>query len=227
VIHEAALPVSGYGESQEQCVADHSIHVTNDACQAGSLFDLGLHFWLGQLSRAAARFDARRQLIGQEANIIGTAYLRVSLLPESAHYVSANYSVSISTRAWPAPGLLRALGHNPADTLRWMDRAAALQVAVWKQSVASVRQLTGTPNAAAVTALVLQSLNEMIDITTTRLVSTQMHPPAAVFAMLIALVLVCSVLAGYGTRCWLHTLGFVAVAEGVTAGALMMPWSSQ
>src|SRR6185436_2599128 len=35
-------------------------------------------------SGAAARFDERRQLIIEEANDIGTAYLRIDLLPESA-----------------------------------------------------------------------------------------------------------------------------------------------
>ena len=35
-------------------------------------------------SGAAARFDDRRQLITEEANAIGTAYLRIDVLPESA-----------------------------------------------------------------------------------------------------------------------------------------------
>lgn len=35
-------------------------------------------------SGAAARFDARRQLVVEEANAIGTAYLRIDLLPESS-----------------------------------------------------------------------------------------------------------------------------------------------
>ena len=35
-------------------------------------------------SGAATRFDARRQLVGQEANDIGTAYLRIDLLPQAA-----------------------------------------------------------------------------------------------------------------------------------------------
>ena len=34
-------------------------------------------------SGAASRFDARRQLIVEEANSIGTAYLRIDLLPEA------------------------------------------------------------------------------------------------------------------------------------------------
>ena len=35
-------------------------------------------------SGAATRFDGRRQLIGEEANAIGTAYLRMDLLPQAA-----------------------------------------------------------------------------------------------------------------------------------------------
>src|SRR5215510_412756 len=35
-------------------------------------------------SGAASRFDVRRQLIVEEANAIGTAYLRVDLLPPDA-----------------------------------------------------------------------------------------------------------------------------------------------
>jgi hypothetical protein len=34
-------------------------------------------------SGAASRFDSRRQLIVEEANKIGTAYLRIELLPAS------------------------------------------------------------------------------------------------------------------------------------------------
>src|SRR6185295_5947474 len=33
---------------------------------------------------ASARFDARRELIVQEANNVGTAWLRIGLLPDSA-----------------------------------------------------------------------------------------------------------------------------------------------
>src|SRR6187399_1892492 len=35
-------------------------------------------------SGAASRFEARRHLVTEEANAIGTAYLRVALLPEDA-----------------------------------------------------------------------------------------------------------------------------------------------
>jgi len=59
-------------------------------------------------------------------------------------------------------------------------------------------------------------LNEMIDITTTRVMATRNHPPLAVFLLLGGLSLVGALLVGYGTspnkdRGWFHTLVFAAI----------------
>jgi hypothetical protein len=55
----------------------------------------------------------------------------------------------------------------------------------------------------------------MIDITTTRAMATEMHPPVVIYVMLLALVLVGSVLAGFGmgasgNRSWIHVVAFTA-----------------
>lgn len=156
-------------------------------------------------SGAASRFDARRQLIVQEANAIGTAYLRLDLLPSGDQpklrqdfrsYVDARLSVAQKLPDWEAA---------KAD----MARATTLQGQIWKQAVESCNKAA----SPAVTSLVLSSLNEMIDITTTRAVASRTHPPAVVFVLVLALLLTCSVLAGYGTSAskkhsWLHLAGF-------------------
>ena len=59
-------------------------------------------------------------------------------------------------------------------------------------------------------------LNAMIDITTTRTMSGQIHPPTVIFALLFGLALVSSLLVGYGlasnkSRSWLHMLGLAFV----------------
>jgi hypothetical protein len=64
--------------------------------------------------------------------------------------------------------------------------------------------------------LLLPALNEMIDITTTRTMTTQMHPPIVIYGMLVGLALASALMAGYGmaggqTRNWLHILGFATV----------------
>jgi hypothetical protein len=58
---------------------------------------------------------------------------------------------------------------------------------------------------------VVGSLNAMIDITTTRLVALQTHPPVPIYVTLLLLALASSVIAGFGIgdtgkRWWLHTI---------------------
>jgi hypothetical protein len=69
----------------------------------------------------------------------------------------------------------------------------------------------GAPPSAAM--LLLPALNAMFDITTIRVMATQVHPPEIVFVMLFGLALLASLLAGYGMaggklRKWLHMIGF-------------------
>jgi hypothetical protein len=68
----------------------------------------------------------------------------------------------------------------------------------------------------SLTMLLLPALNQMIDITTTRTMATQMHPPVIIFVMLVLLALLSALLAGHdlaraGTRNWLHTLGYATI----------------
>jgi len=92
-------------------------------------------------------------------------------------------------------------------------RATRLQGEIWTRAVAA-SQADGAAAAAAM--LLLPALNQMIDITTTRTLATQMHPPAIVFVMLFGLALASALLAGYGMaggrrRSWVHILVFAVV----------------
>jgi hypothetical protein len=160
-------------------------------------------------SGASSRFDTRRQLIVEETNDIGTAYLRLDLLPPSAQpalresfrrYLDARIEVY---RKLP----------DIAAARESLAKANELQGQIWRQAVAAT-QAAGPPSAAPM--LLLPALNAMIDITTTRTMMTQMHPPTVVFVMLFALALAASLLAGYGmigsrVRSWFHMLGFALV----------------
>ena len=64
--------------------------------------------------------------------------------------------------------------------------------------------------------LVLPALNQMFDITTTRAVALQMHQPAIIFVLLIAMAMVASVLAGLAMAegqagYWFHRIGYAAI----------------
>jgi hypothetical protein len=160
-------------------------------------------------SGASGRFDARRSLIVEEANDIGTAYLRLDLLPAAARpALRESFRRYLDSRL-EVYRKLPDVAAAKADLVR----ANGLQWEIWRQAVVA-SQAEGAAPAAAI--LLLPALNAMIDITTTRTLSTQMHPPLVVFAMLFGLALAASFLAGFGMaggdrRSWFHMLGFALV----------------
>ena len=140
-------------------------------------------------SGAAARLDTRRAQIVDEANAIGTAWLRLDILPAGAQpgvrdamrrYTDSRIAMY---RAFSASGFEAAQAEYA--------RSTALQNEVWRRAVAALRDL---PPA---TVVVLPALNEMFDIAATRLAATEMHPPAIVYVVLALLSLVCAFLVGY------------------------------
>lgn len=141
-------------------------------------------------SGAAGRFDDRRRLIIVETNAIETAYLRLELLP-----ASTRPALKESFRKYVASRLeaYRKLPDLEAAT-RELERSAELQQQIWRQSVAAAGMEEVPPS---VTMLLLPALNQMIDITTTRALSAQMHPPLVIFVLLIVTALASSLLAGH------------------------------
>lgn len=140
-------------------------------------------------SGAYSRFDTRRQLIVQEANAIGTAYLRLDLLP-----VSAQAPLREKFRAYAVSRAALYEKLTDASAARSeLARASALQKEIWAHAVAAS---TG-PQYHSARILLLPALNEMIDIVTTRTVAIQTHPPLLIWAMLFTIALACGGLTGY------------------------------
>lgn len=159
-------------------------------------------------SGAAARFDVRRELIVEEANAIGTAYLRVDLLPAAAQPALRDlFRRYLDTRL----AVYRAM--PDLDAVREaLGRAERLQGEIWSASLAGCRDAGPQPCAI----LLLPALNAMIDITTTRTAAVRMHPPGIILWMLCGLGLGCALLAGYSMatgerRKWTHIVAFAAV----------------
>src|SRR5262249_33841892 len=139
-------------------------------------------------SNAASRFDTRRQLVVQEANAIGTAYLRLDMLPASAQpALRESFRRYLDARL----AVYQKLPDFQAARAE-LDRATALQGEIWTQAVTACHE---APPPSAL--LVLPALNEMIDITTTRTVTAQTHAPVVIFILMAALALASSLLAGY------------------------------
>ena len=160
-------------------------------------------------SGAASRFEARRHLITSEANAIGTAYLRIDLLPGDAQpEIRELFRRYLDTRS--------ATYLNAGDqtaTKAKLAEVAALQGEIWTKAFTACRRQEAPAQAAM---LLLPALNEMIDITTTRAIATQNHPPLVVFVLLVVLSLIGALLVGYDTspnkdRSWLHMVVFAAI----------------
>jgi hypothetical protein len=159
-------------------------------------------------SGAATRFEARRALIVQETNAIGTAYMRIDLLPVDVQAaLRQDFRDYLDARL----AYYQKMEDDPIASKAAGVRAVALQGKIWSESVAAETRL----NSNAVTSLVTGALNSMIDITTTRSMALETHPPTAIYLALAALVLASSVLAGYsmaksGQRNWTHMLIYAA-----------------
>jgi hypothetical protein len=166
-----------------------------------ALFGLIMAF---TFSGAATRFNEKRQLIAEEANTIETAYLRLDLVPEAETKLQNLFREYMDSRL----KTYRALPDMKAAKLE-MANSKRIQEEIWTESVAAT-QLPGSHRAAA--WILLPALNNMIDITTTRTMALQLHPPRIIYALLFGLGLICSILAGYrmagAYRSWLHILGF-------------------
>lgn len=152
-----------------------------------------------------SRLDARRQLIVAEANAIGTAYLRVDLLPTGDQPgMRRLFAAYLDSR-------LRAYDELP--DLEAFDKALVvakeLQSRIWSAAVTGGR---GDPSQNAVRIL-LPAINEMIDVTTARTVALHTHLPSLVFALMIFVALLSGLLGGYAmakrrSRSWPHMLLF-------------------
>jgi hypothetical protein len=160
-------------------------------------------------SGAASRFEARRDLITREANAIGTAYLRIDLLPGDAQpELRALFRRYVDLRA-----VVYSDAADRAATEAKLAETAALQETIWAKAVAAGRRPDASTPASM---LMLPALNDMIDITTTRETATRDHPPAVIYLLLAGLSLVGSLLVGYGMsenkrQSWLHTVAFAIV----------------
>jgi hypothetical protein len=174
----------------------------------GAIFGLMGLLLAFTFSGAAARFDARRSLIVEESNTIGTAYLRLDLLPaEPQAKLKEDFRQYLDSRL----AIYRALP-NIELAKQELGRSAEIQGRIWSRAVAATKEL----NSPAATSLVLSNINDMIDITLTRTVAMQTHPPAIIFVVLVVMVLASALLAGYNmsaakVRNWTYRITFAVL----------------
>ena len=123
---------------------------------------------------AAARFDARRQVLLDEANAIGTTYLRAGMLPEQRDEIRSLLRTYVDIR------LEAVRSDNIAEGVR---RSENLQQQLWAHAVAVGDK---NPNSIIV-GLFVQSLNEVIDLHAKRVqAGVRSRIPGAIWVSLFA-----------------------------------------
>jgi hypothetical protein len=174
-----------------------------------ALFGLLLAF---TFSGAMTRYDAHRHLMTEETNAIGTAYLRVDLLPPGQQLPMRQLFRDYTTSRL-----------HLYDTVapEISEQTERLQRQIWQQSVAGCNAAAAKPDACK---LLLPALNAMIDITSTRQNAFNMHPPGIVYGLLFVLSGWCAFMAGYSmtgaAQHWIYTIAFALVVTLTIYGTL-------
>lgn len=138
---------------------------------------------------SVGRYETRRSLVLQEANAIGTTYLRAALLPE-AH----QKTVEDALRKYVDVRLaFYNAGEDKAKQAAAGQAAAQLQRALWQQAVAA-----GKESPTPLITSFISALNDTIDLDATRLNALRTHVPGAVWLLVLSVAACGCAASGYG-----------------------------
>ena len=169
---------------------------------AGALLGL-LALLLGfTLSLSLQRYDNRSEAVVDEANAIGTTWLRSQMLPAAnrgemqamlREYVDLRVHASTVTLA----------DHTERATL--FDRTGSAQAALWDRA----RRIADQDPDPVRVGLFIQALNEMIDSFGRRDGALNRHVPELVLLLLFATFLMAGAIVGYASGVAGHRTAFV------------------
>jgi hypothetical protein len=180
-------------EEEKEAPLGTMVGATLGFTRVHSCFHIGL---------AAARFDSRRQVLLDEANAIGTTYLRAGMLPERGEQIRGFLRDYVAARLE---------GVQPGKLAEGIRRSEDIQEKVWTEAETVGQK---NPNSIVV-GLFVQSLNEMFDLDAKGLqVGVRSRLPAAIWLGLFAVAALSLATMGYhaglsGTR---RSLAILAVA---------------
>lgn len=156
------------------------------------------------------RYDSRRKVVVEEANIIGTAILRSDLYPDSTRALfRKNFKEYVETRISYYKVGADANGIIKADSL-----SQIISAKLWKRAT----ELSKNPSNLAATQQMIPALNDMIDVTTTRLSGEKAKVPQSILVMLFFLAMIIAFYGGYsegrkGKVDWLVQTGFCVLVS--------------
>jgi ABC-type glycerol-3-phosphate transport system permease component len=170
-----------------------------------ALFGLLIAF---TFTSAASRYEARRDLLVQHANAIGTAWLRLDLLPaEVQPALRKDFRLYLDM----VIKLPQQVGNQQAVE-QGVAQVGKLQDNIWNLAESAASR-DGRPQVAT---LVLPALNDMFDLGASRYAAGKYHVSLVIVALLLVLSVLASLLAGFGMaagrrRNWLHMIIFASL----------------
>lgn len=154
----------------------------------GSMFALLGLLLAFTFSSAINKFDQRRALIIDEANAIGTLYLRFDLLPtgpKEALKQSLKTYLNLHIKAYQSIPNVRTAED-------FLEKSHVYQTKMWNEATTSCMQMKNNYSCM----LLVPALNQVFDIENTRLRNTQIHPPVYIFVLLLFVALVATFFIG-------------------------------
>jgi hypothetical protein len=154
---------------------------------------------------AAQRFDTRRQILLDEANAVGTTYLRAAMLPKDEQEIRSLLREYVDRRL--------AAVQNGGNIQEGIRQSEALQNRLWDHSVALARE---NPDSIVV-GLFVQSLNELIDLHAKRITAgIRNRVPAVIWVSLFAVAVISLGAMGYHAGLVRTSRSIAIVAIGVS-----------
>jgi hypothetical protein len=154
---------------------------------------------------AVERYNTRRGLVLQEANAVGTTYLRASLLPD-AHQAPVK---DLLRRYVDVRLKYQPLADDPAKLAEGMRLSGDIQTELWQHAVEAAKE---APNN--ITATFIESLNDTIDSDAKRITAGRAHIPGGVWLLLVMVAAFSCVTTGYGVG---------AQGARATLGSIFLP----
>lgn len=134
---------------------------------------------------AGSRFEDRRQVLLSEANAIGTTYLRTAMLPEPMRTDARNLLREYVD--------LRIEAVQTGKVDQALARSEELHNRLWSQAIAATEK-----DRSPITGLFVQSLNEVIDLHTERVMKgLRSRVPGVIWTVLYVLAFLAMVIMGY------------------------------
>lgn len=156
-------------------------------------------------SMSSDRYDSRRKIVVEESNIIGTAILRSDLYPDSTRALfRKDFKDYVETRI-----SYYKVGRNVKGILKADSLSQVISSKLWKRAT----NLSKDPANLAATQQMIPALNDLIDVTTSRLSGEKAKVPESILVMLFFLSMIIAFYSGYseglkGKIDWLVQIGF-------------------